>query len=473
VKMSNARLGANCAVLAGLFLLACSSTGLAEKLTPKSVPVHIRLAEAMAANEDWEEAARRWLGVLYYFGPSDQEARAQYELGRVALHRGRSDLAVAQWEKTVARHPESEWAERARKALKLLGKAPPPPPEESVEPCVTKETPAYEKQFLLANGCLSQGLYTFAIRDFLKVTNHYPDSPRAAEARFRVGTCQAMLGRPDLAIEQWERVISEYGDSPYARTARSGISVWKAILDSSGAEGEDSGDDLDSAWRPFRSAGSGVNGGLSYAEDLYENAIVEYALQEYAKVLCDIYTPNGGDNPHKDYARYRMGVCAYRLGKINAAARQWRLLLVESPESPWAQHAGRALAAVGVTDAFSSDAGLTAVVVPEALPSQLVKRYHLAALLMDCELPLVASKEYLKVIYVLTAGRPNPFQAEASYRLGECQHRRGRADLAVAAWRKTVETYAGSEWAEKAAAAIENTRRREAVLGYSHPKSEN
>ena len=90
MKMSTARRGANCAALAGLFLFAWSSTGFAEKLTPKSVPVHIRLAEDMAANEDWDEAARRWVGVLYYFGPSDQEARAQYELGRVALRRGRS-----------------------------------------------------------------------------------------------------------------------------------------------------------------------------------------------------------------------------------------------------------------------------------------------------------------------------------------------------------------------------------------------
>ena len=471
MTISTARLGGSCAALVGIFLFACCSTALAEKLTPKSVPVHIRLAEEMAANEDWEEAARRWLDVLYYFGPSDQEARAEFELGRLALHRGRSDLAVVQWEKTVARHPDSVWAERAGKALKVLGKEP-PPPEESVEPCVTEDTPADEKQFLLADGCLSQGLYTFAIRDFLKVTNIDPDSPRAAEARFRVGTCQAMLGRPDLAIEQWGRVVAEYSDSPYARTAHNGISAWRAILNSGGIEGEDSADDFDGAWRAFRSPGSGVDGGLSYAEDLYENAITEYALQEYAKVLCDIYTPNGGDNPHKDYARYRMGVCAYRLGRTNAAARQWRLLLTDSPESPWAQDAGRALAAVGVTDAFSSDAGLAAAVVPDILPSPLVRRYHLAALLMDCELPLVASKEYLKILHVLTAGRPNPFQAEALYRLGECQQGRGRADLALAAWEETAETYPESEWAEKAGAAIENTHRRESVLSQSHPTSQ-
>jgi len=471
VTISTARLGGSCAALVGIFLFACCSTALAEKLTPKSVPVHIRLAEEMAANEDWEEAARRWLDVLYYFGPSDQEARAEFELGRLALHRGRSDLAVVQWEKTVARHPDSVWAERAGKALKVLGKEP-PPPEESVEPCVTEDTPADERQFLLADGCLSQGLYTFAIRDFLKVTNIDPDSPRAAEARFRVGTCQAMLGRPDLAIEQWQRVISEHSDSPYARTAHNGISAWRAILNSGGIEGEDSADDFDSAWRAFRSPGSGVDGGLSYAEDLYENANIEYALQEYAKVLCDIYTPKGSENPRKEYARYRMGVCAYRLGSPDAAARQWRRLSEEHPEGEWADRANRALAVVGASDPFSSDASRLAPALPEDLPSPLIQRYHLSAQIVDCELPLVASKEYLKIIYVLTAGRSNPFQAEASYRLGECHHLRGRPDLALAAWEETAETYPESEWAEKASAAIEQTRQRESVLSQSHPTSQ-
>lgn len=40
-------------------------------LTPKSVPVQVRLAEEMAANEDWDETVRRWIEVLHYFGPSD------------------------------------------------------------------------------------------------------------------------------------------------------------------------------------------------------------------------------------------------------------------------------------------------------------------------------------------------------------------------------------------------------------------
>jgi len=459
------------AAFTGLFLFSCCHTAFAGKLTPKSIPIQIRLAEEMAANEDWEEAARRWLDVLYYFGPSDQEARAEFELGRLALHRGRSDLAVVQWEKTVARHPDSVWAERAANALKLLGKEP-PPPVETAEPCITEDTPADERQFLVAEGCLSQGLYTFAIRDFLKVTNIDPDSPRAAEARFRVGTCQAMLGRPDLAIEQWQRVISEHSDSPYARTAHNGISAWRAVLEIGGLQGDGSVVDPGGPWRPFRSRGSAVDRGLSYAEDLYENANTEYALQEYAKVLCDIYTPNGGENPYKDYARYRMGVCAYRLGSPDAAARQWRRILADCPDSPWAQQANRALATVGLTDAFSSDAGRPAPAVPDLLPSPLVQRYHLAAQLLDCELPLVASKEYLKIIHVLTASQSNPFQAEASYRLGECHHLRGRPDLALAVWQETTEIYPESEWAEKARAAIEQTRRRESVLSQSHPTSQ-
>jgi len=471
VMTSSAKSALVPAALAGLFLLSCCHSATAGKLTPKSIPVQVRLAEEMAANEDWDEAARRWLDILYYFGPSDQEARAEFELGRLALHRGRSDLAVVQWEKTVARHPESVWTERAGKALKLLGKEL-PPPAESAEPCITEDTPAQERQFLVAEGCLAQGLYGFAIRDFLKIPNLFPDSPRAAEARFRVGTCQAMLGRPDLAIEQWQRVISEHPDSPYARTARHGIAAWRAVLETGGLQDDGSVANLGRTWRPLRARGSDVDRGLSYAEDLYENANIEYALQEYAKVLCDIYTPKGGENPRKQYARYRMGVCAYRLGSPDAAARQWRRLIEQHPEGEWADRANGALAAVGASDPFSSDASRLAPALPEDLPSPLIQRYHLAAQLVDCELPLLAIKEYLKVLHVLTAGQANPFQAEASYRLGECQHLRGRPDLAGAAWQQTTETHPESEWAEKARAAIEQTNRREAVLAQSHPTSQ-
>ena len=434
---------------------------------PKSVPVQMRLAEAMAANEDWDEATRRWIEILWYFGPSEHEARAEFELGAIAIHRGRSDLAVSQWEKAVSLHPDSEWAERARKALKLLGKEP-PPPAESPAPYVTKETPPYERQLLIGQNDLAQGLYSFALRDYLKIPNLYPECPGAAEARFRAGTCQALLGRPDLAVEQWQRLLDEYPDSEHARMAGGGIAAWKAVLKTIGAADKSSTDDSGVDWKPFREYASPVDQGLSYAEDLYENGCLDYALQEYAKVLCDIYTPKEASNPHKDYARYRLGVCAYRLRHHDAAARQWRRLIADSPGRPWADRANRALAGVGATDPFSSDASRLAPALPDELPTPLAQRFHLAAQLVDCERPLVAMKEYLKVIFVLSAGEPNPYQAEACYQVGVCQHLLGRTDLARAAWRGVTEDYPDSEWAEKAKAAGAEAQRREAAVSRSY-----
>jgi tetratricopeptide (TPR) repeat protein len=216
---------------------------------------------------------------------------------------------------------------------------------------------------------------------------------------------------------------------------------------------------LEDGWQPHRSWASQVDRGLSYAEDLHENGILTYALQEYAKVLCGIYTPEGTTNPHQAYARYRMGVCAYHLRKVDAAARQWRRLIADFPDSPWADRANRALAAVATTDALSSEASRAAPPLPEQLASPLVARHHLAAQLVDCELPLVAVKEYLKVMFVLTAGRPNPLQAEACHRLGVAQHLRGRPDLAVAAWNRCAEEYPDTPWAEKARTQIGRARR--------------
>ena len=82
-------------------------------------------------------------------------------------------------------------------------------------------------------------------------------------------------------------------------------------------------------------------------------------------------------------------------------------------------------------------------------------------------MPEVAIKEYLKILYVLTAGRPNPLQAEASYLVGVCQHLGGRPDLALAAWQQTIETYPDTEWAAKAEALTRQTNRREVILKVS------
>jgi len=455
------------------FCLAAGQTPCeAAQEGPKSVAVQMRLAEDMAANEDWDEAVRRWISILYYFGPSDQEARADFEIGAIALRRGRSDLAVAQWEKVIERYPESEWADQAKKALGLLGKEPPEPAEGPISTYIDENTPADEQQFLIASGDMSQGLYVFAVRDYLKIPNLYPDSSRASEARFRIGTCQALLGRPDLAIEQWQRLVADYPDSSHAPMARGGVAAWQTILKTIGVDDPDAESSVDEEWVPFRSYDSSLALGLSYAEDLYENDDFVYALQEYAKVLCDIYTPKNGANPYQAYARYRMGVCAYRLGHRDAAARQWRRLLADFPESTWAEHANRALTVVSLTDAFSSDASRLAPALPENFPNGLLKRFHLAGQLVDCEQPLVAMKEYLKVIHVLTGSKPNAYQAESSYRLGECQHLLGRPDLAMTAWRKTIADYPDTTWATQAQTAIDRTSQREAVLTQSHQSSE-
>ncbi len=453
------------ALMASTAVLASGSGANASK----SVPVQMRFARELTANEDWDEATRRWVKILHEFGPSDQEAQAEFQLGAVALRRGRADIAASRWERTVQRYPESEWADRAREGLKLLGRKPAPAPEE-IQPYVTADTPHDERQFRVSVGDLASGLTVFAIRDFLKVPNLYPDSPRAAEARFRIGTCQAMLGHPERAIAQWRRVSADYPDSPWAKQAQGGIAAWEAILRTAGFYGLlEPVSPLDEDWRPFRSWSTGPDQGLSYAEDLYENGIYTYALQEYAKVLCDLYTPKGGENPHRAYARYRMGVCSYRLGHPDAAARQWRRLLLDYPDSPWAAKASRALAELAAAGELSSQGGVPAPPLPDKLPSGVVKRFNVANQLVDCGLPLVASKEYMKVMYVLTAGKPNPFQAEASYRLGECQRLRGRPELAVKVWENTEKQYPGTPWAEKARSAIEQIKAWEKTLTASHP----
>ena len=419
-------------------------------LTPKSVPVQVRLAEAMVENQDCDEAIRRWIDILYYFGPSDADARAHFEIGGLLLLRGRSDLAATQWEKTVRLHPESEYADGARDALRLLGKEPPSGPFEVPPPPVTKDTPEDERQFIVAEADLAVGLLEFAIRDYLKVPNLYPASPRAPQARFQAGICQSLLGKPKRAIAQWRRLQTDYPRAAEAEKAAGAIAAWEDVLKAAGARQAPA---TGGEWQRFTASRTEPDRGLSYAEDLYENGILDYALQEYAKVLCDVYTPKGEGNPHRPYCRYRMGVCAYELGRPDAAVRQWQRLIAEAPDSPWNSRAGRALSVLRADGLDVASLGLAPALPPD-LSSSAVSRFSLAEQLLKASLPLVASKEYLKVIHVVTAGRPNPLQAEAMYQLGVCHQRLGRLELAKAAWQRTVDQFPDSPSAERARLAL-------------------
>ena len=419
-------------------------------LTPRSVPVQVKLAEAMAENEDWDEAIRRWIDILYYFGPSDADARAHFEIGGLLLRRGRSDLAAGQWEETTRLHPQSEYAAKAVGALRALGKEPPGGPFEPASPLVTKDTPEDERQFVVAEADLAVGLLEFAIRDYLKVPSLYPASPRAPQARFQAGICQALLGQPERAIAQWRRLQRDYPAAPEAEKAAAAVAAWEAVLKAAGTQQASA---ADSKWRRFTALDTEPDRGLSYAEDLYGNGILDYALQEYAKVLCDVYTPKGKGNPHRAYARYRMGVCAYDLGRPEPAARQWQRLVADSPESTWSGRAGQALSVLRAEGLDVPSLGM-APALPHGLSSSLVSRHTLAEQLLDCGLPLIASKEYLKVIHVVTAGRPNPSQAEAMYKLGVCHQRLGRLGLAKTAWQHTVDQFPDSPSAERARLAL-------------------
>jgi TolA-binding protein len=445
-----------------------AGVGAEPQLTPKSVPVQVRLAEAMAEQEDRDEAIRRWIDILYYFGPSEADARAHFEIGGLLLRRGRSDLAAAQWEKLVRLHPESGPADRARGALRSLGKEPPAGPFDVLPPLVAGDTPEDERQFVVAEADLAVGLLEFAIRDYLKVPDLYPESPRAARARLQAGVCQLRRGKPELAIAQWRRVQADYAGSAEVQQAAEAIAAWEAVLKVvGGVPATTSG----GARQDFAVFGSEPDRGLSYAEDLYENGILDYALQEYAKVLCDVYTPKGGSNPHRAYARYRMGVCAYELGNPTSAVRQWQRLVVESPESPWREQADRALSALRAGGLEATALGL-APALPDDLSSTLTSRAALADQLLDCSLPLVASKEYLKVIHVVTAGRSNPRQAEATYQLGVCHQQLGHLGLAKAAWQRAAAQFPDSPWAERARTTLARLSEMEGPLAAPHPFQE-
>jgi len=418
-------------------------------LTSKSVPVQMKLAFAMETTADWEEAARRWIDIMYYFGPSEEDTRSEFEIAAIALRMGKCDIATRLFNDIATDYPDTEWGKTSSDILAILK-------DNSAECCIalpshiSADIPEDERQFLCAQADAAAGLYDFAIRDHLKVTNLFPLSARAPESRLKIGDYQLFRGKPELAISQWQRVIIDYPDSAQASQAKANISRLHKLF--SLCKLEFMSDEMKSAWEPIRQHNNDINQGLSYAEDLFENEVYAYSLQEYAKVLCDIYTKGKMPNPYKAYARYRIGVCAYKLGYPTGALRQWRRLEIEHPDSTWVIAAKETIALLPDLQ----EAVDPAPALPPQLNNGLLKRMALADQLISCEMPLVASKEYMKVIDVITAGKPNPFQAEALYKLGDCQRKLDLPAQALASWQQVIDNYPQSPWAESAQQARTN-----------------
>jgi hypothetical protein len=96
----------------------------AQRLAPLSATaMHARYFEAIIyfRESKWDEAERRFRAIVDGFPESPNAPEAFYHVGLCRLRQGDSAGAVAAWQETVRRFPESNWAGFAKERLAEIG----------------------------------------------------------------------------------------------------------------------------------------------------------------------------------------------------------------------------------------------------------------------------------------------------------------------------------------------------------------
>jgi tetratricopeptide (TPR) repeat protein len=105
-----------------------------------------------------------------------------------ALSQSNASKAVEKYKQLLARHPNSEYADRA--VIKI------------------------------AQYYFSRGLYVAARKHFLELIETYPSSPMIAEAMYFAAACLYASGNIESSYTEYKNVINQYPDSPFARLAK-------------------------------------------------------------------------------------------------------------------------------------------------------------------------------------------------------------------------------------------------------------
>ena len=445
------------------------------------------LAERLEASGNPQEALRRWLKVIYTFGPNHYTARALYESGRLALAAGRPAAAAWSWKTVIKdyppvgpveydspvlhaggkqapieKQPYSHWIALARSGLADLAQQDVPGRNDPLDedPVVRRLFPIHvtegdppkngKRELGLGLHLMIVGDYDFATRDFLKVvTLKYP-SRYMPEADYLLGVCAMRRGRPDVAVRQWQRVLKAYPQHAVAEDARRALARAGEATTAAPAT-------VVLAMPPWKdSYDTHAHRAMTYGMRLFEHGLYLFCFKEMMKIQSGIYRTH-------DMAaqlRYRAGVACCNLGNLPAAASEWRICSRIGKGTEWAALAEKQLRSrckdVPVPSAPRNPKAPAKGKGPKGGAG---KRFKLAE-----EFRRAGVTEQGQVIMeywkVLTVARPpetprtRPFLAMAELRLAECMRQAGLEQQAEDRLRDVVEHFSGTPAAKKAAALL-------------------
>ncbi len=429
--------------------------------TPKRMPTwQVRLADRLAEEGLLREAVRRYLKVIYTFGPNEFEAYCRYHIGELLAQQGRTAAAAEQYRRLIRDYPRPgphEWGspvfavlgagakldvksddyyvEQARQALRELpasGATGRTATEDVVVALTRIEVPRVvdgdppkngTRELALAEDLFLLGEYDFATRDFLKVLHLCYPSRYGPQASLRLGACAWLRGKRTVARKQWEWTVAEFADSDAARRAALAL---QSFTDAGQQQPANTCPVRMPPWEPAYD--TWAERGMTYGMALYEHDLPVFAFKEMMKLLHGAYKRN----KLGPQARYRAGIAAWEIGHPRAGILQWRICGKKYPQSPWSQRSRKAIEAALEWSELTEEQGaeVEAAVVEPLRPvtgpnkPSCWQRYNLgqeflSVGILDDE---QAALEFLKVVTVSRAA-PGEYDESVVPKANECLRR--------------------------------------------------
>lgn len=446
---------------------------------PRDMPtLQVALARRLEAYAILREARRRYLKVVYTFGPNHYAARSLYHAGLLSAALGAKAAARADWQRVVEQFPPAgpcefdspvldsvkmaiavekqpyeHWIKAARTALRKTD-GPPTSAAASPDPCVREFFPVEvedgdppkggKRELGLGLHLLQAGDPEFATRDLLKVVTLKYGSLHVPKAEYLLGVCALQRRLLPQARAQWQRVLQHHQGEP--------VAIWAGEALQRLPTDPDALPKRNAVPMPEWTAAYDTHAerGMTYGMRLYEHRLPLFAFKEMIKLLSGVY----GSHGLRAEARFRAGVAAAAFGNSTAAARQWSLCRAHDPDSQWSKRAAQKLAALPAEALRRAGKPDQIAAAPKGSPAtrlRIAEEFRKAHVLEDDQVIM----EYLKV---LTAARPKPGEgkkivATAMLGLADSLAKTGRLAAAREQYTAVAAEFAETPWATRARSA--------------------
>ena len=262
--------------------------------------------------------------------------------------------------------------------------------------------------YSLAYAMFDEGQYDLARAEFARFVATYPESDQADDALYLESESERMLGRYGEAADRYRRLLNDYPHSPLRTDAMHGIGQ---------------------AW---------------FDAGRYDESILAFEKVTGEEVGADV----------RATARYHIGEAHYRLGAYANALDAYEALLAAAPDAAEARAATYAKAwaffrlreYVAARDTFRAFLATYDAGVETAEAS-----YRAAECLFLLEEWAEARAEYdAFVVENADNTEARALVGDAALRAGQCRHRVGDTDGALAQFRRTARIYADMDAAQEA-----------------------